>query len=139
LASDVKLPELSIFAMLVAPYFMYRTPPLSTMLKLVVTRFAAFVAFVAVAELPVQAAAVVAVAELPVQAAAVVAVAELPVQAAAVVAVAELPVQAAAVVAVAELPVQDPELPVVFWLSVGNVQFVSVPDEGVPSAPPGAT
>jgi hypothetical protein len=113
LASDVKLPELSIFAMLVAPYFMYRTPPLSTMLKLVVTRFAAFVAFVAVAELPVQAAAVVAVAELP--------------------------VQAAAVVAVAELPVQDPELPVVFWLSVGNVQFVSVPEEGVPSAPPGAT
>lgn len=33
----------------------------------------------------------------------------------------------------------DPALPVVFWLSVGNVQFVSVPEEGVPSAPPGAT
>jgi hypothetical protein len=30
-------------------------------------------------------------------------------------------------------------LPVVFWLSVGNVQFVSVPDEGVPSAPLGTT
>jgi hypothetical protein len=71
LASDVKLPELSIFAMLVAPYFMYRTPPLSTIEKLVVAKLAA--------------------------------------------------------------------LPVVFWLSVGNVQFVSVPDEGVPSAPPGAT
>ena len=42
-------------------------------------------------------------------------------------------------VAVAALPVQEPELPVVFWLSVGNVQFVSVPEEGVPSAPPGAT
>ena len=71
LASVVKLPELSIFAMLVAPYFMYRTPPLSTIEKLVVAKLAA--------------------------------------------------------------------LPVVFWLSVGNVQFVSVPDEGVPSAPPGAT
>ena len=71
MASDVKLPELSIFAMLVAPYFMYRTPPLSTIEKLVVAKLAA--------------------------------------------------------------------LPVVFWLSVGNVQFVSVPDEGVPSAPPGAT
>jgi hypothetical protein len=42
-------------------------------------------------------------------------------------------------VAVAELPVQDPELPVVFWLSVGNVQLAKLPDEGVPSAPPGAT
>lgn len=71
MASVVKLPELSIFAMLVAPYFMYRTPPLSTIEKLVVAKLAA--------------------------------------------------------------------LPVVFWLSVGNVQFVSVPDEGVPSAPPGAT
>ena len=30
-------------------------------------------------------------------------------------------------------------LPVVLWLSVGNVQFVSVPEEGMPSAPPGAT
>jgi len=47
LASDVKLPELSIFAMLVAPYLIYKTPPLSTMEKLVVTRLAAFVAFVA--------------------------------------------------------------------------------------------
>ena len=27
-------------------------------------------------------------------------------------------------------------LPVVFWLSVGNVQFVNVPVDGVPSAPP---
>src|SRR6478736_9701008 len=31
---------------------------------------------------------------------------------------------------------KDAALPVVFWFSVGNVQFVSVPDEGVPSAPP---
>lgn len=30
----------------------------------------------------------------------------------------------------------DPEEPVVFWLSVGNVQFVNVPEDGVPSAPP---
>ena len=27
-------------------------------------------------------------------------------------------------------------LPVVFWLRVGKVQLVSVPEEGVPSAPP---
>ena len=27
-------------------------------------------------------------------------------------------------------------LPVVFWLSVGNVQLVNVPDDGVPNAPP---
>ena len=26
-------------------------------------------------------------------------------------------------------------VPVVFWFSVGNVQLVSVPDEGVPNAP----
>ena len=44
-----------------------------------------------------------------------------------------------AVVAVAALPVQEPELPVVFWFSVGKVQFAKLPDEGVPSAPPGAT
>ena len=28
-------------------------------------------------------------------------------------------------------------LPVVLWFRVGNVQFVSVPLDGVPSAPPG--
>jgi hypothetical protein len=36
--------------------------------------------------------------------------------------------------AVAELPVHEPDEPVVFWLSVGNVQFVRVPEDGVPSA-----
>ena len=71
LLSAVNAPLLSSLAMLVAPYLKYRTPPLSTIEKLVVAKLAA--------------------------------------------------------------------LPVVFWLSVGNVQFVSVPDEGVPSAPPGAT
>lgn len=30
-------------------------------------------------------------------------------------------------------------VPVVFWFSVGNVQLVSVPDDGVPSAPPTVT
>ena len=30
-------------------------------------------------------------------------------------------------------------VPVVFWFSVGNVQFVSVPEEGVPKAPPTVT
>ena len=29
----------------------------------------------------------------------------------------------------------EPALPVVFWFNVGNVQLVSVPLEGVPSAP----
>jgi hypothetical protein len=42
-------------------------------------------------------------------------------------------------VAVAELPVQEPDEPVVFWLSTGNVQFVRVPEDGVPSAPPTVT
>ena len=37
------------------------------------------------------------------------------------------------------VPVTVAAVPVVFWFSVGNVQFVSVPDDGVPSAPPGAT
>ncbi len=35
------------------------------------------------------------------------------------------------------VPDSPPAVPVVFWFSVGNVQFVSVPDAGVPSA--GAT
>jgi hypothetical protein len=39
----------------------------------------------------------------------------------------------------ATTPVTFDAVPVVFWLSVGNVQFVRVPEEGVPSAPPGAT
>ena len=43
-------------------------------------------------------------------------------------------VSADEVVAVAELPVHDPELPVVFWLSVGNVQLDKLPDDGVPKA-----
>ena len=30
-------------------------------------------------------------------------------------------------------PVRPPEVPVVFWFSVGNVQFVRAPDAGVPS------
>ena len=30
-------------------------------------------------------------------------------------------------------------LPVVFWFNVGNVQFVKVPDDGVPKAPPTVT
>jgi hypothetical protein len=38
----------------------------------------------------------------------------------------------AANVAVAALPVHEPELPVVFWFSVGNVQLVKVPEVGVP-------
>ena len=42
-------------------------------------------------------------------------------------------------VAVAELPVQEPDEPVVFWLSVGNVQFARFPEDGVPSAPPEVT
>ena len=34
--------------------------------------------------------------------------------------------------AVAELPVHDPELPVVFWLSVGKlVQLDKLPEDGV--------
>ena len=52
-----------------------------------------------------------------------------------------------ALVAVAALVAVDAELadvakvavaalPVVFWFSVGNVQFVKVPLDGVPSAPP---
>ena len=55
-----------------------------------------------------------------------------------------------ALVAVAALVAVDAEpavvakvavaaLPVVFWFSVGNVQFVKVPLEGVPNAPPDAT
>ena len=32
-----------------------------------------------------------------------------------------------------------PALPVVFWFNVGNVQFVKVPEDGVPSAPPTVT
>lgn len=32
-----------------------------------------------------------------------------------------------------------PALPVVFWFSVGKVQLVNVPDEGVPRAPPFTT
>jgi len=48
--------------------------------------------------------------------------------------VAEFPEHALAVVAVAELPVQLPDDPVVFWFRVGKVQFVSVPDAGVPKA-----
>jgi hypothetical protein len=39
-------------------------------------------------------------------------------------------------VAVAELPVQEPDDPVVFWFRVGKVQLVSVPEDGVPKAPP---
>ena len=58
-----------------------------------------------------------------------VAVAALPEQDAAVVALVAL----VAVVAVAELPVHEPDEPVVFWFSVGNVQFVKFPDVGVPS------
>ena len=46
------------------------------------------------------------------------------------------PVPPEATAKVAESPAAVPE---VFWLSVGNVQFVSVPLDGVPSAPPGAT
>jgi hypothetical protein len=41
------VPALSIRTMVAAPYLMYRKPPLSSMEKLVVTRLAAFVAFVA--------------------------------------------------------------------------------------------
>jgi hypothetical protein len=37
------------------------------------------------------------------------------------------------VVAVAELPVHEPDEPVVFWFSVGNVQLARFPDVGVPS------
>jgi hypothetical protein len=55
-----------------------------------------------------------------------VAVAALPEQDAAVVAF-------VAVVAVAELPVHEPDEPVVFWFSVGNVQLARFPDVGVPS------
>jgi hypothetical protein len=47
LLSAVNAPLLSSLAMLVPPYLKYRTPPLSTMEKLVVMRLAAFVAFVA--------------------------------------------------------------------------------------------
>jgi hypothetical protein len=39
--------------------------------------------------------------------------------------------------AIATVPVTFDAVPVVFWLRVGNVQFVKVPEEGVPSAPPG--
>ena len=44
------------------------------------------------------------------------------------------PVRLALVVTVAALPVQEPDEPVVFWLRVGNVQLVNVPDAGVQSA-----
>ena len=37
-----------------------------------------------------------------------------------------------ALVAVAELPVHEPDEPVVFWFSVGNVQLARFPEEGVP-------
>jgi len=41
--------------------------------------------------------------------------------------------------ATASVADSDAADPVVFWLSVGKVQFVSVPLVGVPSAPDGAT
>ena len=43
----VKLPEESIDAIVVDPYLKIKTPPDSVMEKLVVTKFAALVAFVA--------------------------------------------------------------------------------------------
>ena len=39
----------------------------------------------------------------------------------------------------ATVPVTFEAVPVVFWLSVGNVQFVRVPLDGVPNAPPFTT
>ena len=36
--------------------------------------------------------------------------------------------------AIATVPVTFAAVPVVFWLSVGKVQFVRVPEDGVPSA-----
>ena len=45
-ASDTKLPDESIDAITVAPYLMTNLPPDSCTVKLVVVRFAAFVAFV---------------------------------------------------------------------------------------------
>jgi hypothetical protein len=56
-----------------------------------------------------------------------VAVAEFPEHDAAVVAL-------VALVAVAALPVQEPDDPVVFWFSVGNVQLARFPELGVPKA-----
>lgn len=41
--------------------------------------------------------------------------------------------------AIATVPVTFEAVPVVFWLSVGKVQFVRVPDEGVQRAPPFTT
>lgn len=43
------------------------------------------------------------------------------------------PVPPEATAKVADKPAAVPD---VFWLSVGNVQFVNVPEEGVPNAPP---
>ena len=46
------------------------------------------------------------------------------------------PVPPEATAKVADKPAAVPD---VFWLSVGNVQFVSVPEDGVPKAPPTVT
>tara|TARA_R110000850_G_scaffold39565_1_gene102540 strand:+ start:427 stop:711 length:285 start_codon:yes stop_codon:yes gene_type:complete len=54
-----------------------------------------------------------------------------PVKFALVVTVAALPV---VLLDVKAFPVQVAELPVVFWFSVGKVQFVNVPLAGVPNA-----
>lgn len=144
-ARAIKLPDESREAIFVAPYLKYSLPPDSTIEKLVVTKLAALVAlvaFVAVAAFP----PIDSPEAVPVK---LVATPEDGVPSAGVTnvglfdnTVLPVPVEVVTPVppeATARVTDKPAAVPVVFWFNVGNVQFVKVPEDGVPSAPPTVT
>jgi hypothetical protein len=128
-AKAIKLPDESREAIFVAPYLKYSLPPDSTIEKPVVTTLPALPVVFWLSDGNVQFARLpdVGVPSKGVTSVGLVDNTLLPEPVEVV-----TPVPPEATARVADRPAA---VPVVFWFNVGNVQFVKVPEDGVPSAP----